>query len=179
MARLRHAGFSCGFQADEKTMLWSKLALLAPFALTTTASDKDKQGVFADATWRARLESAVGEACAVAAAEKAAVDRETILATLDSLPGTTRSSIAEGCVSWPFSRARRHRRPHHSRWTELWARRAGNAQTRCRSTRAPEQRVAPRHKNGSYVTENKMNMDDAEIGERPAGNPGQYLKPAA
>jgi hypothetical protein len=50
VARLRDAGFSCGFQADEKTMLWSKLALLAPFALTTTASDKDKQGVLADAT---------------------------------------------------------------------------------------------------------------------------------
>ena len=74
-------------------MLWSKLALLAPFALTTTASDKDKQGVFADATWRARLESAVGEACAVAAADKAAVDRERVLATLESLPGTTRSSM--------------------------------------------------------------------------------------
>jgi len=42
-ARLRHAGFSCEFQANEKTMLWSKLAFLAPFALTGTASDKDKQ----------------------------------------------------------------------------------------------------------------------------------------
>jgi 2-dehydropantoate 2-reductase len=61
-ARLRHAGFSCEFQADEKTMLWSKLAFLAPFALIGTASDKDKQGIFADVAWRARLESAVGEA---------------------------------------------------------------------------------------------------------------------
>ena len=80
-------------------MLWSKLALLAPFALTTTASDKDKQGVFTDATWRARLESAVGEVCAVAAAVKAAVDRERVLATLESLPGTTRSSMQKDVLA--------------------------------------------------------------------------------
>jgi len=92
-ARLRHAGFSCEFQADEKTMLWSKLAFLAPFALTGTASDKDKQGIFADAKWRGRLESAVGEACAVAAGDGATLDREKILATLESLPATMRSSM--------------------------------------------------------------------------------------
>jgi 2-dehydropantoate 2-reductase len=74
-------------------MLWSKLAFLGPFALTGTASDKDKQGIFADAMWRARLESAVGEACTVAAADGAAVDREKILATLASLPVTMRSSM--------------------------------------------------------------------------------------
>ena len=92
-ARLRHAGFSCEFQANEKTMLWSKLAFLAPFALTGTASDKDKQGIFADAAWRGRLECAVGEACAVAAADRAAVDREKILATLESLPAAMRTSM--------------------------------------------------------------------------------------
>jgi len=92
-ARLRRAGFSCEFQADEKTMLWSKLAFLAPFALIGTASDKDKQGIFADAAWRARLESAVGEACAVAAADGAVVDREKILAKLEALPATMRSSM--------------------------------------------------------------------------------------
>ncbi len=92
-ARLRNAGFSCEFQADEKTMLWSKLAFLAPFALTGTASGKDKQGIFADAAWRGRLESAVDEACAVATADRAVVDREKILTTLASLPATMRSSM--------------------------------------------------------------------------------------
>jgi 2-dehydropantoate 2-reductase len=92
-ARLRQAGFSCEFQANEKTMLWSKLAFLAPFALTGTASDKDKQGIFADPAWRGRLECAVGEACAVAAADGAAVDREKILATLESLPAAMRTSM--------------------------------------------------------------------------------------
>jgi 2-dehydropantoate 2-reductase len=41
-ARLRQSGFSCEFQANEKTILWSKLAFLASFALTGTASDKDE-----------------------------------------------------------------------------------------------------------------------------------------
>ena len=91
--RLRHGGFTCEFQADEKTMLWSKLAFLGPFALTGTASDMDKQGIFADSAWRARLESAVGEACAVAVADGAAVDRGKILATLASLPATMRNSM--------------------------------------------------------------------------------------
>jgi len=91
--RLRRGGFTCEFQADEKTMLWSKLAFLGPFALTGTASDKDKQGIFADAPWRARLESAVGEACTAATANGAAVDRAKILAMLESLPATMRSSM--------------------------------------------------------------------------------------
>src|SRR6202166_4245323 len=88
-----HGGFTCEFQADEKTMLWSKLAFLGPFALTSTASDTDKQGIFADSEWRARLESAVGEACTAATADGAVVDREKILATLGSLPATMRSSM--------------------------------------------------------------------------------------
>jgi 2-dehydropantoate 2-reductase len=91
--RLRRGGFTCEFQADEKTMLWSKLAFLGPFALTGTASDMNKQGIFADAAWRARLESAVGEACEAATADGAAVDRAKILAMLESLPATMRSSM--------------------------------------------------------------------------------------
>jgi 2-dehydropantoate 2-reductase len=97
--RFRHTGFTCEFLADEKTMLWSKLAFLGPFALTGTASDKDKQGIFADAAWRARLESSVGEACAVAAADGAAVVREKIVATLATLPGTMRSSMQKDVSS--------------------------------------------------------------------------------
>ncbi len=92
-ARLRRAGFTCDFQADEQTMLWSKLAFLAPFALTRTVAAKTKGEVFADPTWRERLGSAVREACAVAVAEGAAVDGAKILATLESLPATMRSSM--------------------------------------------------------------------------------------
>jgi 2-dehydropantoate 2-reductase len=92
-ALLRGAGFSCEFQADEKTMLWSKLAFLAPFALTTTAGNKSKQEICDDPAWRARLESTIREACAVAVAEGATVDHARILATIESLPPTMRSSM--------------------------------------------------------------------------------------
>jgi 2-dehydropantoate 2-reductase len=91
--RLRHAGFSCEFQTDEKTMLWSKLAFLAPFALATTAGNKSKQEIFADPVWRARLELTVREACAVAAAEGASVDQLKIQTMIEGLPGTMRSSM--------------------------------------------------------------------------------------
>jgi 2-dehydropantoate 2-reductase len=92
-ALLRRVGLSCEFQIDEKKMLWSKLAFLAPFALTTTAGNKSKQEIFADPAWRALLESAVREACAVAAAEGASVDQTRILTTIESLPPTMRSSM--------------------------------------------------------------------------------------
>ena len=92
-ALLRRAGFSCEFQTDEKTMLWSKLAFLAPFALATTAGNKSKQEIFADPAWRARLESTVREACAVAAAEEAIVDQLKIQTMIEGLPGTMRSSM--------------------------------------------------------------------------------------
>jgi 2-dehydropantoate 2-reductase len=91
--RLVRMGFSCEFHADERTMLWSKLAFLAPFALTTTACEYNKESVFDDPEWRVRLESAVGEACAVAVAEGATVDRSRILAIIGSLPPAMRSSM--------------------------------------------------------------------------------------
>ncbi len=93
VAKLRHAGFSCEFRTDEMTMLWSKLAFLAPFALTSTAADRSIGEINADNTWRTQLESAVGEACDVARADGATLAREQILTTLKSLPDTMRSSM--------------------------------------------------------------------------------------
>ena len=71
----------------------AETAFLAPFTLVRTASDKDKQGIFADYAWRGQLESAIDEVCAVCAAEKAVVGPEEILAKLESLPATMRSSM--------------------------------------------------------------------------------------
>src|SRR5260370_21415946 len=103
-ARLRHSGFSCEFQADEKTMLWSKLAFLPPFALTGTASDKDKQGIFADAKWRGRLESAIGEACGGAAGGGGTLGSEKNLAHLRTVPATKPSPMPKEVASGPISR---------------------------------------------------------------------------
>ena len=92
-ALLGDAGFSCEFRADEKTMLWEKLAFLAPLALVGTASEKNKQGIFGHSIWRARLEAAIGEVCAVAIADGAVVGSREILKRLESLPSGMRSSM--------------------------------------------------------------------------------------
>ena len=49
VARLGEMGFTCQFMKNEQTLLWSKLCFLAPFALVTSASGKNKGEVFADA----------------------------------------------------------------------------------------------------------------------------------
>lgn len=92
-AKFRHFGFTCEFHSDEMSMLWSKLAFLAPFALASTAADKNIGEIRGDRKWDAQLESAVGEACDVAGADGATVSREQILTTLKSLPATMRSSM--------------------------------------------------------------------------------------
>jgi 2-dehydropantoate 2-reductase len=93
VARLTEHGFTCQFIQNEQTLLWSKLCFLAPFALVTSASEKNKGEVYADAIWKGKLESAVAEACEVAKAHGAEVDATKLRETFDSLPGTMRSSM--------------------------------------------------------------------------------------
>ena len=90
---LRAAGLGCEVRDDEVTMLWSKLCFLAPFALATTASGGTLGVIRSDASWRARLEACVNEACAVGVAEGAKVAPEPILAALEGAPGEFRSSM--------------------------------------------------------------------------------------
>ena len=93
MARLQSVGLSFEFTTDEKTMLWRKLALLAPLALTGAASGLDKEGVFAHTFWRERLESALDEVCSVALADGATVERSEILTGIRGMPPGMRSSL--------------------------------------------------------------------------------------
>ena len=90
---LRGAGLTCEVREDEATMLWSKLCFLAPFALATTASGGPLGVVRSDAKCRTLLEACVEEACAVGVAEGAKVAPEPILATLEGLPDSFRSSM--------------------------------------------------------------------------------------
>ncbi|MDR3748506.1 MAG: 2-dehydropantoate 2-reductase [Acidobacteriota bacterium] len=93
VARLSDMGFTCQFMANEQTLLWSKLCFLAPMALTSSASGRDKGGMFAEPEWKRKLYSAVDEACAVARASGAEVDAAKILAFIESLPNGMRSSM--------------------------------------------------------------------------------------
>lgn len=95
VARLGEIGFTWKFIANEQTLLWSKLCFLAPFALATTASGKNKGEIFADSHWKHQLFAAIDETCAVANASGADVDPDKLRDTSDALPPTMRSSMAK------------------------------------------------------------------------------------
>jgi 2-dehydropantoate 2-reductase len=90
---LQKVGFTCQFVDDEQTLLWSKLVFLAPLALVTTAADKTTGEIAGDVMWQHRLETCVREACAVAHAEGATVDPDSVISTIRSWPGNIRSSM--------------------------------------------------------------------------------------
>ncbi len=89
----RRFGFDCKFVDDEVTLLWSKLVLLAPLALSTTAAASPVGTVVADASRRTKLEACVREACAVAVASGAVVDANSVISTIENLPPPMRSSL--------------------------------------------------------------------------------------
>lgn len=95
VARLQTLGFSCRFVADEMTLLWNKLCFLGPFALVTSASMKNVGEILADPVWKPRLDSAVDEACTVAAKAGAHVDAGAVSASFRDAPPTMRSSMAK------------------------------------------------------------------------------------
>lgn len=75
---LRAAGLEVGFAADEPTLLWEKLAFLAPLALATTAHGGSVGAVQADEDWNLRLVGCHEEAVAVALAEGASLDAQKL-----------------------------------------------------------------------------------------------------
>jgi len=91
--RLQQIGFECRFVDDEPTLMWSKLVFLAPFALTTTASDKTTGEILADPNWGPQGLACLREACAVAVAEGAKVDADAVIAGVMKMPGNMRSSM--------------------------------------------------------------------------------------
>jgi len=100
LARLQEQlGFVCQFIANEETLLWSKLCFLAPFALVTSASGKNKGEIFADAEWKAKLHAAIAETVAVAKASGAVVEAQKIEALFDSLPDGMRSSMLKDLLA--------------------------------------------------------------------------------
>jgi 2-dehydropantoate 2-reductase len=97
---LQNLGFICQFVANEQTLLWSKLCFLGPFALVTSASGKNLGEILADPEWKAKLDSALAEARAVAEASGAVVDAAKLQAIFDTAPATMRSSMAKDLAAW-------------------------------------------------------------------------------
>ena len=95
IAGLQGLGFVCQFIASEPTLLWSKLCFIGPLALVTSASGKNLGEIQADGEWKSKLESAIREACAVAAKEGAQVDYKMVAAAFAGYPPTLRASMAK------------------------------------------------------------------------------------
>jgi len=81
LEQLQQLGFECRFIDHEPTLMWGKLVFLASFALTSTAADKTTDEFFADPKWRQLGLSCIREGCAVAIAEGAKLDVESVIAS--------------------------------------------------------------------------------------------------
>jgi 2-dehydropantoate 2-reductase len=88
-AELRAAGIDCRVREHEATLLWEKLAFLAPLALATAALGGPLGAVRDDPRYRA----CQAEALAVARAEGAQVDEDGLRALGASAPAEMRSSM--------------------------------------------------------------------------------------
>jgi 2-dehydropantoate 2-reductase len=87
------AGLTASVGDSEAAVLWGKLALLAPIALTTTLRGSALGGVVTDPAWRRRLEECVGEVVAAASADGVVLDGDALIAQIESTPATVRSSM--------------------------------------------------------------------------------------
>jgi 2-dehydropantoate 2-reductase len=90
---LRAAGFQVEVGLDEPTVLWEKLALLGPLALTTTAAGVPAGAVQAAQEWSERLFACHREAVAVGTAEGATLDGEALESLLATPLGEMRTSM--------------------------------------------------------------------------------------
>jgi|SRR5579884_2564706 len=88
-AELRSAGIDARLQEDELSLLWEKLAFLAPLALATAALDTSLGGVRGDVRYRGCQQ----EALAVARAESARLDEHALHELAANAPDEMRSSL--------------------------------------------------------------------------------------
>ena len=90
---LSGAGIQARVQQDETSMLWRKLVILAPMALTTTATQRTIGAVRDDPQWRERLLGVLVETDEVGRAEGAALELEISRSAILSMPDAMRSSM--------------------------------------------------------------------------------------
>jgi 2-dehydropantoate 2-reductase len=80
LAELRATGLGANLRDDEDDVMWNKLAMLAPNALTTSAANGPVGLVRSTPRWQAMYEACVWEACALAEAEGVHIDAEALIA---------------------------------------------------------------------------------------------------
>jgi 2-dehydropantoate 2-reductase len=92
-SELVDAGIAASIGDSEASVLWRKLALLAPIALTTTLRGSRLGGVVSDPLWRDRLEGCVREVTAAAGADGVVIDADALIEQIESAPPGLRSSM--------------------------------------------------------------------------------------
>ncbi|MGH3079935.1 MAG: ketopantoate reductase family protein [Gaiellaceae bacterium] len=90
---LVEAGFNASIGDDETAILWRKLAILAPIALTTTLRGSSLDSVVADPAWREQLRECVREVAAAARGDGVALDADAIIEVIENVPPGLRSSM--------------------------------------------------------------------------------------
>ena len=93
-ALLHEARLEVRIGTSEKRVLWRKVSRIAPLAAATAATGRPVGELRKDPEWRPRLERAVGEACAVAAADGASMNAGEQWAIIDAMPGDLTPSAA-------------------------------------------------------------------------------------
>jgi 2-dehydropantoate 2-reductase len=79
---------------SEKAVLWEKLARQAPVAAATAATQRPIGELRSDPELRMRLEAAIRETCAVAAADGVPLDPDAQWEIIESMPPLLTSSTA-------------------------------------------------------------------------------------
>jgi 2-dehydropantoate 2-reductase len=91
---LRRSGAEVRVDGTEAAVLWEKLARQAPVAAATAASQLPIGELRSDSDWRARLQEAIAETCAVATAEGVPLRPEAQWEIIESMPPRLTSSTA-------------------------------------------------------------------------------------
>jgi 2-dehydropantoate 2-reductase len=94
LALLRRSGIEVHVNGSERAVLWEKLARQAPVAAATTIAQRPIGELRSDPEWRGRLQQAVEETCAVAAADGVPLSAEGEWAIIDAMPPLLTSSTA-------------------------------------------------------------------------------------
>jgi 2-dehydropantoate 2-reductase len=102
LAPLRVPGIDVVLRENEAEVLWEKAARLAVLAAATIASGLAVGRLRSDPAWRPRLEDALAEACAVAAADGAMLDPAGQWAIIEAMPrGLTTSAARDAAAGRP------------------------------------------------------------------------------
>jgi 2-dehydropantoate 2-reductase len=96
---LRRARIDVRVGQSEKRVLWHKLARIAPLAAVTSVSGKTVGELRADAQWRAKLDGAIVEACAVAEADGVSLRPAAQWAIIEEMSDETTTSAARDVVA--------------------------------------------------------------------------------